>query len=328
MHSNYFMYTIPSNGNSAQITTVPTLNHLNMKQPLTSISQQNAVIPNNVATIIRAAGNGHQTIQIANNPPPPPSIQNTQQNVQFAPSSTQNTCHICGQSFSKAGLKRHMKMHKTTTNTNGTTHTDNSPYKCNACKVDYLNATSFEHHIKTEHGQPQAMKCVDCGCFRQIELTSGSPFRCEGCSQRKCEPFEDTGVLNFRVTSTANANSSSQIHVNYVKTPKLDLDTLVQTMRSGEANGRRSRKLHQCPDCDKCYRHQSTLAMHKKVHTGEYKYKCEYCQKEFYLAEYYNRHMRVHTKEKPYQCNVCQKAFSQSNTLIQHKRIHTGLLIS
>lgn len=281
MHSNYFMYTIPSNGNSTQITTVPTLNHLNVtKPPLTTISQQNNAIPSNLATIIRTASNGQQTIQIANNLQQP-SIQSNQQQEQHhhqqqqqsnsnAQSSSflaqtqnvtttgQNTCHVCGQSFSKAGLKRHVKMHKTNNNNHsmaGRNH-DNSPYKCNACKIDYLNAASFEHHIKTEHGQPQALKCVDCGCFRPIEITSPQPFRCEGCSQRKCEPFEDSGVLSFRVTSTANANSSNQIHVNYVKTPKLDLDSLVQAMRSGESNGRRSRKLHQCPECNKCYRHQ------------------------------------------------------------------------
>lgn len=299
------MYTIPSNGNSTQITTVPTLNHIVKQQPtITTLTPQNTSLQNaNVATIIRTAGAGQQTIQIANNTQT--TIQNNQQSTNLNAQTTfvqqqqqqhqqhTNTCPVCGQTFSKAGLKRHMKMHKTANNNNSNAHDiDNSPYKCNACKIDYLNAPAFEHHIKTEHGQPQALKCVDCGCFRPIEITSPQPFRCEGCSQRKCEPFEDTGVLNFRVTSTANANSSNQIHVNYVKTPKLDMDSLVQSMRSGEVNGRRSRKLHQCPECDKCYRHQSTLAMHKKIHTNEFKHVCEYCQKKFYLAEYYHRHLR------------------------------------
>lgn len=222
--------------------------------------------------------------------------------VSASPPTDIHMCQICCETFQKSSsLKKHMRVHANTSS-----DSDNSPFKCNACKIDYLTAISFEDHIKTEHGQPQAFKCVDCGCFRSVELTAIQPFRCELCSRRKVEPFEASGTVNYRVTSNKNANTSQHVRVNYAtKTPKLDMDSLVHEMRTGETgtNGRR-RKLHQCPDCEKCYKHQSTLAMHRKVHTGEYKFKCQYCQKEFYLAEYYNRHMRVHTREKPYK--VCK----------------------
>lgn len=301
MHSNYFMYTVPSNGSQTMANTVSIKQEAPTHQP-------NATITNN-AVIIRTTAvppNSHHL------------PANTSQSAEIQPNI--HICQICCQTFQKsAGLKKHMKLHQASSR-----DSDNSPYKCNACKIDYLNAVAFEDHIKTEHGQPQAFKCVDCGCFRAIELSALQPFRCEGCSQRKSAPFEAVGTINYRVTSTSNLINSHEIHVNHTKTPKVDMEMLIHTMRTGaESNGRR-RKLHQCPECNKCYKHQSTLAMHKKIHTGEYKYKCQYCQKEFYLAEYYNRHMRVHTKEKPYQCDVCDKAFSQSNTLIQHKRIHTG----
>lgn len=213
--------------------------------------------------------------------------------VSSAPADV-HMCQICCETFQKSSsLKKHMRVHAARSNDN-----DNSPFKCNACKIDYLTPTAFEEHIKSEHGQPQAFKCVDCGCFRSVELTANQPFRCELCSRRKDEPFEASGAVNYRVTSNKNSTATAQqVRVNYTKTPKLDMDMLVQTMRTGESgtNGRR-RKMHQCPDCEKCYKHQSTLAMHRKVHTGEYKFKCQYCHKEFYLAEYYNRHMRVHTR--------------------------------
>lgn len=306
MHSNYFTYTInyPNNGN--QPNAISQLSNINVKQEHTKVNNQNATITNHAAAI----------------------SQNPVQHAQYAMQNFQNShqtnllaCKICCQTFQKANaLKKHMKIHET--NSEGS---DNSPYKCNACKIDYHNAITFEDHIKSEHGQPQALKCIDCGCFRPVELSSTQPFRCEGCAQRKSQPYESIGSINYRITSNRNANNSQQVHVNQTKANKIDMDMLVHTMRSGnETNGRR-RKLHQCPECNKCYKHQSTLAMHKKIHSGEYKFKCQYCQKEFYLAEYYNRHMRVHTKERPYKCSVCDKAFSQSNTLIQHKRIHTGL---
>lgn len=339
MHANYFMYTVPSNG--TQINPMPNASNMNLKHQTSTISHANAVITNN-SSVVRSGVIPSNTVYATS------TLQNVQNNHQEAQVNSVFACHLCHQTFGKSsGLKKHMKNHQTSQPVD-----DNSPYKCNACKIDYHNAISFENHIKTEHGQPQAFKCVDCGCFRTVELSTIQPFRCEGCSRRKSEPFEATGALKYRVTSNSSASTSQEVHVNHIKTPTLDMDILVQSMRTGvehtTPNGRR-RKLHQCPDCDKCYKHQSTLAMHKKIHTGEYKYKCEYCDKEFYLAEYYNRHMRVHTKEKPYVrflidclfdcrliiicfhflqvCDVCEKAFSQSNTLIQHKRIHTGTFL-
>lgn len=315
MHSNYFMYTIPANG--SQNNVIPNIN--SGKQQLTTVTyHQNATMTNNAA-VIRSSAISQNTVHHSTN-----AHHSNNQDIETPPNNI-HMCQICCQKFQKSSsLKKHMRIHQASSR-----DSDNSPYKCNACKIDYLNAVAFEEHIKTEHGQPQAFKCIDCGCFRAVELTTTQPFRCEGCSRRKSQPFESSGSVNYRITSTQNATNSQLVHVNHIKTPKLDLDSLVQTMRTGGdsnsgGSGRR-RKLHECPDCHKCYKHQSTLAMHKKIHTGEYKYKCQYCQKEFYLAEYYNRHMRVHTKEKPYQCDVCDKAFSQSNTLIQHKRIHTGL---
>lgn len=290
MQANYFMYTLPANG--AQINTMPTTSNMNIKHQTSTVNHHSATITNNPSSATHRSSAITQNTVYATT-----TLQNVQNNHQNAIQNSVFVCQTCFQTFPKAsGLKKHMKVHQTSASDN-----DNSPYKCNACKIDYHNAIAFEGHIKSEHGQPQAFKCVDCGCFRAVELSSVQPFRCEGCSQRKSEPFEATGALNYRVISNTNATASQEVHVNHLKTPKLDMDLLVQSMRSGvePTNGRR-RKLHQCPDCHKCYKHQSTLAMHKKIHTGEYKYKCQFCDKEFYLAEYYNRHMRVHTKEKPY----------------------------
>lgn len=285
MHSNYFLYT-----NGAPINA--NVSNINAKHEIAStVTHHIATIPANV-NVIRPSHSAisHNIVQTHHST----ANSSTQHNKHDEPMQQPNIhmCQICCQIFQKSSsLKKHMRIHQASSR-----DSDNSPYKCNACKIDYLNAVTFEEHIKTEHGQPQALKCIDCGCFRSVELTALSPFRCEGCAQRKSETFEPSGLLNYRITSNHNASQSQPIHVTEVKSAKIDMDSLVQNMRSpGESNGRR-RKLHQCSECDKCYKHQSTLAMHKKIHTGEFKYKCEYCQKEFYLAEYYNRHMRVHTK--------------------------------
>lgn len=276
MHSNYFMYTAPSNGPQINVNE----SNINLKQNLTTVTHQNATITTNNTNVIRTSAITQNALH---------HLTNSQQTKDNLIQPNIHVCQICCETFQKANsLKKHMKVHQVSSR-----DSDNSPYKCNACKIDYLHARAFEDHIKTEHGQPQAFKCVDCGCFRSVELTALQPFRCEGCAQRKTEPYENVGLINYRITSNQNATNTQVVAVNQIKSTRIDMDALIQNMRSpSETNGRR-RKLHQCTECNKCYKHQSTLAMHRKIHSGEYKYKCQYCQKEFYLAEYYNRHMRV-----------------------------------
>lgn len=278
MHSNYFVYQIPPNGHSAQIASTPITHNTNVKN--VTISHQNTNVARNaIAQHHTVNQNGMQhtaTTQLIT-----PKYEN------YAAQQPENSfrCDTCGQSFAKeSSLKRHVsRMHNAIKAAPvAQPPSDNSPFKCNACKVDYLNAPTFEHHIKTEHGQPQIQKCTDCGCFRPVTVFNNVPFRCEQCTRRKSQ-YQNSGS-NYR--TTGNNKDAQAMAGSHVKAPQLDMDILIQTMKTGEPSGRR-RKMHQCPNCDKCYKHQSTLAMHKKTHTGEYKFKCEYCDKEFYLAEYY-----------------------------------------
>lgn len=365
MQSNYFMemYTMQSQSGQTQITAIPAINsHSVLTIPnITAIIEADAhtVTNTNAQTDSNTGSDANNSISpqgsvnilcstILN-----PSSQHqhihqrhehhNNQNQQRCDNSFMNddddtisnhqhshVCGMCGNTFRKtSGLKRHMRIHVIEqglalkiNNEGGSEH----PYKCNACKVEYPNASSFEQHIQNEHTQPQALKCTQCGCFRPILLTSVSPFRCETCTDRTGDVFQSSGIIKYQITANvSNPVAAQQIHVTHSKAIKLEIPSLLQGIRLVEyGHARRPRKQHQCSECEKSYKHQSTLAMHKKVHSGEYKYKCEYCDKEFYLTEYYNRHMRVHTKEKPYRCDVCDKSFSQSNTLTQHKRIHTG----
>ncbi|XP_037958290.1 chorion transcription factor Cf2 isoform X2 [Teleopsis dalmanni] len=88
---------------------------------------------------------------------------------------------------------------------------------------------------------------------------------------------------------------------------------------------------HKCADCPKTFKTPGTLAMHRKVHTGEADvtpkerpFTCSYCGKSFTQSNTLKQHTRIHTGEKPYHCGYCEKSFSVKDYLTKHIRTHTG----
>ena len=66
--------------------------------------------------------------------------------------------------------------------------------------------------------------------------------------------------------------------------------------------------------------------MHKRTHTGQKPYKCDWPGCDFASAQLCNMtsHRRTHTGERPYKCDVpgCDYAAAQSGNLHDHVRIH------
>ncbi|CAH1790967.1 unnamed protein product [Owenia fusiformis] len=55
-------------------------------------------------------------------------------------------------------------------------------------------------------------------------------------------------------------------------------------------------------------------------------FKCEYCGKEFGRRQHYTVHRRIHTGERPYSCNFCSMRFNQIGPLIKHKQRQHGIM--
>ncbi|XP_011210732.1 chorion transcription factor Cf2 isoform X2 [Bactrocera dorsalis] len=131
------------------------------------------------------------------------------------------------------------------------------------------------------------------------------------------QPAGATSVVVSTATATGAANATGT-------TPAAG-----STTAATPAAGNKVR--HKCPECPKTFKTPGTLAMHRKIHTGEADvtpkerpYTCSYCGKSFTQSNTLKQHTRIHTGEKPFNCIYCEKRFSVKDYLTKHIRTHTG----
>ncbi|XP_064820210.1 zinc finger protein 565-like [Oncorhynchus masou masou] len=80
-----------------------------------------------------------------------------------------------------------------------------------------------------------------------------------------------------------------------------------------------------CPACGKCFKQQSQLTCHFKIHTGERSHLCFLCGKSFAREFDLRVHLRVHSGEKPYQCHECGKSYRYRAGIRSHmQQMHPG----
>ena len=71
----------------------------------------------------------------------------------------------------------------------------------------------------------------------------------------------------------------------------------------------------------KDFKNKQGLARHTKMHTGNYKFKCQLCPTEFTYSADFNNHMNKHMNLKPHVCAICGREFGSRRDYIFHTRI-------
>ncbi|KAG7481152.1 hypothetical protein MATL_G00063970 [Megalops atlanticus] len=90
-------------------------------------------------------------------------------------------------------------------------------------------------------------------------------------------------------------------------------DTVRELINEGENSSSRIR----CNICNRVFPREKSLQAHKRTHTGERPYLCDYpdCGKAFVQSGQLKTHQRLHTGEKPFVCTEkgCGSRFTHAN---------------
>ncbi|XP_012672920.2 zinc finger protein 367 [Clupea harengus] len=90
-------------------------------------------------------------------------------------------------------------------------------------------------------------------------------------------------------------------------------DTVRELISEGENSNSRIR----CNICQRVFPREKSLQAHKRTHTGERPYLCDYpgCEKAFVQSGQLKTHQRLHTGEKPFVCSekACGSRFTHAN---------------
>lgn len=90
-------------------------------------------------------------------------------------------------------------------------------------------------------------------------------------------------------------------------------DTVRDLINEGELSSSRIR----CNICNRVFPREKSLQAHKRTHTGERPYLCDFpdCGKAFVQSGQLKTHQRLHTGEKPFVCseNGCLSRFTHAN---------------
>ncbi|GFR88923.1 zinc finger protein 62 [Elysia marginata] len=242
-------------------------------------------------------------------------------------------CNICGQRFP---VLSHLSVHVYCHNV-----PDSTPFECDLCNSAFKTSIELKQHIFHKH--EYLMRSL--GDTTALAGPNSEDPGFEGV-KIKTEPLdEDDPRLNEIPVANSTLPSSSQLLESNGPNSK---DPLVPNEVKSEGSAgagddvsevssyniktlqfsHKSKilKRYTCEVCNKAFASNSDLKTHRRTHSGETPFKCDYCDRSFKQRGHRKLHIQVvHTKEMPYKCQECDAAFPTRYRYQIHMKRHTGV---
>lgn len=269
------------------------------------------------------------------------------------------TCNCCGQLFACNGL-RDQHVHKSrpayskcskcpayfSDRMSRLQHTvlhslpASRQFKCPHCSRVFATKESLTDHVLKNQPQenlPDSIKPILPPIVRPFIPPS---YECDICGRKYASKVTIEKHLEAHVTFQTDCFVCRK-HFTNVRHLRTHMLTHSDT------------KIHQCNQCDKSYKHRSSLNTHKlthdrkmfmchecgksyasqailnthirEVHTRLKNFICAHCDEAFTKRSLLKDHLRAkHTFDRPYACELCNKTFTSSRYLSMHKIIHSN----
>ncbi|KAI8793503.1 zinc finger protein 665 [Biomphalaria glabrata] len=250
-------------------------------------------------------------------------------------------CNICGQRFP---MLSHLSVHCYCHNV-----PESKPFECDLCKNCFRTSIELKQHIYKKH--EELMK--KHGDSRYISNTGTLLTTPKAEVSVASEPDIKKEVIDEDEKDSKDEKLSDASEVTIPQDglgqEAKKVGQVDETIHNLENNGYDDTGLpsnvdvynwvtrqfyHQakvlkrwtCEVCDKAFSSNSDLKTHRRTHSGETPFKCDYCERSFKQRGHRKLHIQVvHTKDMPFKCNQCESAFPTRYRYQVHLKRHTGV---